>query len=251
MVRDGGPYDPDAEVPFAPEHDRIRRGPPPGRALDRHRRGALGEQPPPQAHRQDQRPVRLARARGRAARPRVGPPRDGRVHAPGRAAEAGRRLPAQHGRDPELHRAAPGPRADGRLVRPGRRALRCPASSRSGGRPSTTRTTTGRAVEGRSAMPWQRSSKSRAEEGRAMAEELLALGRSIGAELERVAARGPEVVAGYQKRLIERVAGARPRPRPGDRAEGPDPRGRHLRRAGRHRRGGHAAPAPTSSSSPR
>ncbi len=47
--------------------------------------------------------------------------------------------------------------------------------------------------------------KSRAEEGRAMGEELLALGRSIGEELERVAARGPEVVAGYQKRLTERV----------------------------------------------
>ncbi len=49
--------------------------------------------------------------------------------------------------------------------------------------------------------------KSRAEEGRAMGEELLALGRSIGEELERVEGRGPEVVAGYQKRLIERVEG--------------------------------------------
>lgn len=47
--------------------------------------------------------------------------------------------------------------------------------------------------------------RSRAEEGRAMADELLALGRSIGDALERVAARGPEVVAGYQKRLTERV----------------------------------------------
>lgn len=49
--------------------------------------------------------------------------------------------------------------------------------------------------------------RSRAEEGRAMAEELLALGRSIGDDLERVAGRGPEVVASYQKRLAERVQG--------------------------------------------
>ena len=47
--------------------------------------------------------------------------------------------------------------------------------------------------------------RSRAEEGRAMGDELL--GRSIGDELERVAARGPEVVASYQKRLAERVQG--------------------------------------------
>lgn len=46
---------------------------------------------------------------------------------------------------------------------------------------------------------------SRAEEGRAMAEELLALGRSIVEHLERVAARGPVVVAAYQERLMERV----------------------------------------------
>jgi uncharacterized protein (TIGR00255 family) len=47
--------------------------------------------------------------------------------------------------------------------------------------------------------------ESRAQEGRAMAEELLSLGRQLAAELERVVARVPEVVAGYQHRLLERV----------------------------------------------
>jgi uncharacterized protein (TIGR00255 family) len=46
---------------------------------------------------------------------------------------------------------------------------------------------------------------SRAEEGRQMAEELLTLGRTITENLERVADRGPNVVASYQKRLGERV----------------------------------------------
>ncbi len=46
---------------------------------------------------------------------------------------------------------------------------------------------------------------SRAEEGRAMAEDLLALGRSLGEHLERVDSRGPEIVAAYQQRLMERV----------------------------------------------
>ena len=45
----------------------------------------------------------------------------------------------------------------------------------------------------------------RADEGRAMAQELLTLGQAVGVHLERVEARGPEVVAGYQKRLTERV----------------------------------------------
>jgi uncharacterized protein (TIGR00255 family) len=45
----------------------------------------------------------------------------------------------------------------------------------------------------------------RAEEGRAMAGELLALAGSISDALRRIADRGPEVVASYQKRLIERV----------------------------------------------
>ena len=38
-----------------------------------------------------------------------------------------------------------------------------------------------------------------------MADELLALGRAIGDHLTRIADRGPEVVASYQKRLTERV----------------------------------------------
>ncbi|HEV3167199.1 MAG TPA: YicC/YloC family endoribonuclease [Isosphaeraceae bacterium] len=46
---------------------------------------------------------------------------------------------------------------------------------------------------------------SRAEEGRAMAAELLALGRTLGERLERVAARGPDVVSAYRDRLAERV----------------------------------------------
>jgi uncharacterized protein (TIGR00255 family) len=45
----------------------------------------------------------------------------------------------------------------------------------------------------------------RAEEGRAMAAELLALGRSIRERLERVAGRAPAVVSGYEARLTERV----------------------------------------------
>jgi uncharacterized protein (TIGR00255 family) len=46
---------------------------------------------------------------------------------------------------------------------------------------------------------------SRAEEGRSMAEELLALGRAISVHLERIHARGPQVVSGYQERLTARV----------------------------------------------
>jgi uncharacterized protein (TIGR00255 family) len=45
----------------------------------------------------------------------------------------------------------------------------------------------------------------RAEEGRAMAAELIELVRSIGSNLEKIAERGPDVVASYQKRLTERV----------------------------------------------
>jgi len=46
---------------------------------------------------------------------------------------------------------------------------------------------------------------SRAEEGRAMSGELLALGKTVAEHLGQVAARGPEVVRSYQARLIERV----------------------------------------------
>lgn len=48
---------------------------------------------------------------------------------------------------------------------------------------------------------------SRAEEGHAMAHELLALGEGIAERLERVADRGPEVVSSYRDRLTERVQG--------------------------------------------
>ena len=47
--------------------------------------------------------------------------------------------------------------------------------------------------------------KARADEGRAMAEELIGLGKAAATQLEKIAARGPEVVASYQKRLTERV----------------------------------------------
>jgi uncharacterized protein (TIGR00255 family) len=47
----------------------------------------------------------------------------------------------------------------------------------------------------------------RTEEGRAMADEMLALAASVSEQLERISARAPEVVNGYQKRLTERVQG--------------------------------------------
>ena len=72
----------------------------------------------------------------------------------------------------------------------------------------------------------------RVDEGRAMADELLGLGRAIGERLETVASRGPDVVEAYQKRITERVQAPGPGPGGRDRARAPDPRGRHLRRAG-------------------
>jgi uncharacterized protein (TIGR00255 family) len=45
----------------------------------------------------------------------------------------------------------------------------------------------------------------RGDEGRAMGEELRRMGESISDRLKSIADRGPEVVAGYQKRLTERV----------------------------------------------
>jgi uncharacterized protein (TIGR00255 family) len=45
----------------------------------------------------------------------------------------------------------------------------------------------------------------RREEGRAMAEELRALGRAAQEQLARIAERGPDVIGTYQKRLTERV----------------------------------------------
>jgi uncharacterized protein (TIGR00255 family) len=50
-----------------------------------------------------------------------------------------------------------------------------------------------------------RLQSARAEEGRAMAEELLALGRGVAAQLDLVERRGPDVVASYQKRITDRV----------------------------------------------
>jgi uncharacterized protein (TIGR00255 family) len=47
--------------------------------------------------------------------------------------------------------------------------------------------------------------KARADEGRAMAEELIGLSKSASIQLEKIAERGPQVVASYQKRLTERV----------------------------------------------
>jgi uncharacterized protein (TIGR00255 family) len=52
-----------------------------------------------------------------------------------------------------------------------------------------------------------RLQESRRREGRAMADELLALGAALTAELDRVAARAPEVVGAYQARLQERIQG--------------------------------------------
>jgi uncharacterized protein (TIGR00255 family) len=46
---------------------------------------------------------------------------------------------------------------------------------------------------------------SRAEEGRAMAEELRSLGKAIAGHLEQIRARGPQVVSNYQERLQARV----------------------------------------------
>jgi uncharacterized protein (TIGR00255 family) len=51
----------------------------------------------------------------------------------------------------------------------------------------------------------ERLQAARAEEGRAMAGELRELGRAAGDQLTRIADRGPDVVASYQKRLTERV----------------------------------------------
>jgi uncharacterized protein (TIGR00255 family) len=45
----------------------------------------------------------------------------------------------------------------------------------------------------------------RAEEGRVMARELLALAAGVADHLHKIADRGPQVVLSYQKRLVERV----------------------------------------------
>jgi len=48
----------------------------------------------------------------------------------------------------------------------------------------------------------------RAEEGNAMGNELLVLGKAVASHLDQIVTRGPEVVAAYQKRLTERVQSA-------------------------------------------
>jgi uncharacterized protein (TIGR00255 family) len=55
------------------------------------------------------------------------------------------------------------------------------------------------------ALALERLQAARREEGRVMAEELRALARAVGENLARIADRGPEVVAAYQKRLTERI----------------------------------------------
>jgi len=47
--------------------------------------------------------------------------------------------------------------------------------------------------------------QSRADEGRAMADELLGLARGIAGHLEKIAARGPDVVEAYRRRITDRV----------------------------------------------
>ncbi|MCA1686387.1 MAG: YicC family protein [Planctomycetia bacterium] len=51
----------------------------------------------------------------------------------------------------------------------------------------------------------QKLQAARADEGRAMAHELLTLGKGIADDLSRIAERGPQVVSSYQKRLTDRV----------------------------------------------
>lgn len=51
----------------------------------------------------------------------------------------------------------------------------------------------------------KRLQAARADEGRAMADELLGFGKAIATRLDQIAERGPEVVKGYQGRLVERV----------------------------------------------
>jgi uncharacterized protein (TIGR00255 family) len=51
-----------------------------------------------------------------------------------------------------------------------------------------------------------RLQEARAEEGRSMADELRSLGRVVGEHLARIAERGPQILASYQKRLSERVS---------------------------------------------
>ena len=171
-------------------------------------RGADGEQPPPQAHRQDQRALSAPRAGARAARPRDGPARDGPAQRPGRAAPAGRGLPAQRGGPGELPRPAPracrGPTEapvdlGALLVLPGR-------GRGDAGRRRRPARRLARARRRSSPRPWRRLQAARAEEGRAMAAELLGPGRGDRRPPRRGSpTAGPRSSPSYQKRLTERV----------------------------------------------
>lgn len=56
------------------------------------------------------------------------------------------------------------------------------------------------------AQALDRLEAARAQEGKIMAAELQALGKSIGDYLAQIASRGPLVVQSYQNRLVERIA---------------------------------------------
>jgi uncharacterized protein (TIGR00255 family) len=63
------------------------------------------------------------------------------------------------------------------------------------------------AVEGILEKALARLQAMRQEEGRAMAQELLAYRDQIAGELEQIRARAPQVATGYRDRLLERVRG--------------------------------------------
>jgi uncharacterized protein (TIGR00255 family) len=62
-------------------------------------------------------------------------------------------------------------------------------------------------LEGVARQALGRLQESRAQEGRAMADELLELGRGVADLLEQIARRAPTVVEAYRDRLHDRVAG--------------------------------------------
>ena len=166
--------------------------------------------------------------------------------AAGRAAAPGRGLPAQHRRPGELSRPAPRlldfDAADASstsaplLTLPGVVEERKPATDDPHDDWPALSAVVSEALA--------RLQAARAEEGRAMAAELLVLGKGVAAQLDQVAERGPEVVAVVPEAAHRAGPGAGPGPGGHHRAQGPDPRGRHPRRAGRHRRGDRPPPRP-------
>ena len=177
-------------------------------------RGPDGQQPPPQAQRQDQRALRRPRARPRAARPRDDPPGDGPAVRSGSSGPGGPRTTGSTSSPWQSYRdQLRGPRTDGRrrstwpalLGLPGVVEEREPAvDDPHDDWPALA------AVVGEALAKLQAA---RAEEGRAMADELLALGRAIGDQLERIADRGPEVVAVVPEAADRAGPGAGPRAR--------------------------------------